>query len=764
MKSSLSSSIFSFGPAYRILLLCGLAAGGSHDLLAGQAFASDVVALDKFTVVATQPVSPVDSTALKLPTPLHETPRSVTIIDYDRIRDQDFQTLESTFRYVPGVFSNADNNDSYHFFARGFDMGPDDTKLDGFTGYLVGGSFTPGLFGIEQIVYLRGPAGLLYGASSLPGGMINLISKKPRPTTFTRLNVRYATYAGMGAGFGAHASEEATLDTNQLLTSDGRVLSRFTAEVDNRGFYNASILDSERDALFALTWKFGRDDRFALTPVFEYERQPFAAGRGLVISPSTSPSTADGRSGPINTADLTPATNNLSAGYRRLTRHIAGFDFAAALASQWHATLSYRFMGIDSDVNQFTPQAATLQQLNPADPHSWVISRRQAKSQTDRRNHAFDLETTYETLPAVGVKNLTQLGFNGRFYQLSASRSAATQPNQSPINIYTGVPLSPLVDANPPLTNAFLNHDFYWNAYAQNQTSFADCWIFTLGIGYGEQHFGRVYPSTLAPPRNLARLVGTARGEVTPNFGVVYNLTKSLALYASYATSYQPASTSSEDINGQTGNFAPTTGRNYEAGIKVDRPGGHASLTLSAFATDVKNVLIQSASNQLNPNGNQYFTQPGAGRRTRGAELSGELRPLAGWRVYLTASYLDSHYYGAGTLRGSRTEKTPPLAFSAYSRYDIARGPFTGFGIGLGAIWQNERLSAAQTPGAPDPLMLPAYTRIDAGLFYRTGSHWDFAINCENLFNRLYFVTGSTGTSLEIGAPRSLSFRAGYHF
>jgi len=138
------------------------------------------------------------------------------------------------------------------------------------------------------------------------------------------------------------------------------------------------------------------------------------------------------------------------------------------------------------------------------------------------------------------VKNLTQFGFNGRFYRTTASRSAATQPDQSPVNIYTGVSLNPLVDARPVLVDGFLNRDFYWNSYLQNQTSFAARWILTLGTGYGEQRYGREYPAGLTPPTNLAQLTATRKGDLTPNAALVFKATQNLALYASYVHQLSP--------------------------------------------------------------------------------------------------------------------------------------------------------------------------------------------------------------------------------
>jgi len=705
-----------------------------------------------------------NTSTLKLALPLHETPRSVTIFDEGQLREHDFQNLASTLDYVPGIFGFGANSDSYHFFSRGFNMGQDETKVDGFSGFVTGGSFTPSLFGVEQVVFLRGPAGLLYGAAAAPGGMINLMTKKPQATNFTRFDARYSTYAGGGVGLGSHASNEFELDVNRRLTSDGRLLMRFNGEVESRGYFNDGIRDRARYALMSLTWRFGREERFELTPVFQYDRQPFAEGRGLVISPSTSLSTADGRSGPINTADLSPITNWLAGGERRLEHRIAGFDFRARLTPRWRATAGYRFMATDSDVNQFSVQTASLRQLSAADSRSWVVDRRQAASQTDRRNHAFDLSTSYELSSSEAWRNLTQLGFNGRFYRTTAARTTATQPNQSPINIYTGTASSPLADRRPALIDGFLSDDFYWNGWVQNQTEFRDRLILTLGAGYGEQRFGREYPAGQTPPANLALLMATRRGELTPNAAVVYKITAPLALYTSYSTSYQPADGSFEDNTGATGNFRPVTGRNLELGAKYDIGHRRGSVTLSLFQTELTNVLLQSDATDLNRNGNRYYTQSGGGRRARGAELSAEFRLLSNWRLTATGSLLDARYRGEGRIAGSLAEKTPRRALSVYQRYDFVRGPLTNLGASLGVIWQDGRLSAARNNAAPDPLMLPGYARVDAGIYYRLGQNWNASVNCQNVFDRLYFVSGSTGAALEVGAPRTLSVHFGYNW
>lgn len=75
---------------------------------------SDLVSLEKFEVIGTRPET-VDTTALKLPSAVLDTPRSITIFDASRLREQDIQTGGDLLFWVPGLNSNGAVQESYHF-------------------------------------------------------------------------------------------------------------------------------------------------------------------------------------------------------------------------------------------------------------------------------------------------------------------------------------------------------------------------------------------------------------------------------------------------------------------------------------------------------------------------------------------------------------------------------------------------------------------------------------------------------------------------
>jgi iron complex outermembrane receptor protein len=198
----------------------------------------------------------VDDTTLKLPLTLHETPRSVSVIEAERIREQNFRTPVDTFYYTPGVFPNSPNAGGYHFISRGFRMSPNETLIDGFQGFYVGGGQSPQmLYGVERVVLQRGPAGLLYGAATLPGGLINIITKKPSEIASTRIDLTTGTYAGNGVDFGDRATFGAELDSTGPLTKDGRVLYRGILAGDNSDHYTDDVMNKTRYLSASLTFK-----------------------------------------------------------------------------------------------------------------------------------------------------------------------------------------------------------------------------------------------------------------------------------------------------------------------------------------------------------------------------------------------------------------------------------------------------------------------------------------------------------------------------
>lgn len=719
--------------------------------------------------IATRRSAVEDATALKLGRSLHETPRSVTVIDADRIREQNFSTLASTFAYVPGVFANSQSTGGYHYYTRGQRQVADDTRVDGFAGLPAGGDFSPDLFGIERAVMLHGPASLLYGSSGGPGGLINLISKVPHATAARSVDLGFGPYGGSQVGSGSQASYHLNADLTGPVTADGKVLYRALAKLEEEQHFTANVKDRGRNLGLALTYNLDDDGAYSITSRVQMSDKRSPYGRGAVISPYSSLALNDGSTA-VDFDRASPLDVNLFGGERRDQTFLAGVDFRGRISPAWRLNAGYRYLSYDTDVNQFAPNTATLVKANASDERSWTVQRRQTRSVLERFNHGFDINSSYEIAPAAAWKTLFQGGLNGRVTGQDRNAAAIAGPNQSAINIYTGASTSALRDSNLTLTEAAVNTNFLWNVYGQNQTSLLhDRFVLTLGIGYMQENYDRDYSRTNIKAdtvKGLETILATRYGEPTLNAAAMWNATSALALYTAYATSYSLPAGEFENRNGEGGVFEPITGVNYEIGSKYDLAGGKVSTTVALFWTEQTNVMVQSAANDLNGRGHRWYAQlDGEGRIGRGVELSTELRPLANLKLIAGGAYVNSEnrVKADKVADGSSSDKTPAWSANAFTRYDVASGPLRGLGFSLGLVYQGERLSALKTTAAPDPIVMPWFTRLDAGLYYVLNANLDLAINVENLGDdRQIMVGGSTGANMELASPRRVAVRTSY--
>jgi outer membrane receptor protein involved in Fe transport len=706
--------------------------------------------------VAVEGTARVTDAATRLAEPLHETPRALTVVDSARMREQNLRTVNDALAYVPGMTVNSYRAGGYHFYSRGFRMLPDQTLVDGFAGINAGGGFGASLFGVEEAVMLRGPAGLLYGAAGSPGGLINLVTKKPLATAQTRMDLRAGGYAGGGVGLTDTGTGGLEIDSTGPLAGSGRVRYRALALAENAGYFTAGVVDTQQGLNGSLSIDLDAAGRYTLTPLLQWQRADRPTGGGIVMSPTSSLTTNDGVSGPIDLASLTPNGVNFSSGGRLDETWLGGVDLRGRPNGRTTLAASYRRIAFDTAIDQFAPQVNVPQLVATS-----TVSRVQSKSDTERRYHNVDVNGSYEVVPAGHTWRTTlQAGVNSRFAATRATSAAGPVPGpQSPIHIYTGAVVSPLVSSYPALVWNPWSDTTYWNTYFQSRTALlGGRTVVTLGLGRGQ---------------NVVDGEGRGSG-LLPNAGVVVNVRPAFALFGSYSTSYNPVDPANEDAAGRRNVFDATTGTNVEAGAKYDLPGQRASVSASVFTTRIQNGLVQSGPNDLNPNGNRYYVAAGT-RESQGVELSGELRPLSSWRLTGAVSYLDAIYTGEGPasaaatlpIPGTRAEKSPVWSWNLWTRYDVPEGRVLGgLGAALGLVWQAERLggNGAATPSAPDPLLMPAFTRVDAGLFYRLGRQVDLALNAENLLDEVIFVAGTVGSSLEIAPPRSLTVRLGYRF
>lgn len=139
-------------------------------------------------------------TAIKTDTPISRTPQSIAVVTKDQMRDQNVQSVAEALRYTPGVLAEyrGASNVRDELFVRGFYDTP--RYLDGMflAGELSYAQVNPYL--LELVELISGPASALYGQAN-PGGLLNMVSKKPTEGPLREVELSVGTNKYLSASF-----------------------------------------------------------------------------------------------------------------------------------------------------------------------------------------------------------------------------------------------------------------------------------------------------------------------------------------------------------------------------------------------------------------------------------------------------------------------------------------------------------------------------------------------------------------------------------
>jgi iron complex outermembrane receptor protein len=282
--------------------------------------------------------------------------------------------------------------------------------------------------------------------------------------------------------------------------------------------------------------------------------------------------------------------------------------------------------------------------------------------------------------------------------------------------------------------------------YAQDQIKYADHWVLVLS---GRQDWSR--------NKSIDYVVGDASKvnqrdhAFTGRAGLVYLADNGLAPYLSYSESFNPLT----NANTYGAPFRPTTGKQYEAGLRFQPKGTRTSLTAAVFQIRQQNVLTPDPDLINHPNG---YVQTGE-IRSRGVEL--EARTALGNGINMIGSYTYQDVRNTkandNTLNKWPTSiPTPHQLASLWMDYTIPRGDLAGLGFGGGVRY------VSSSRAAPDnSLRVPAYTLLDATAFYQL-PQWRVALNLSNVANKVYVAGCYDATRCIYGSGRTALLTATY--
>lgn len=210
----------------------------------------------------------------------------------------------------------------------------------------------------------------------------------------------------------------------------------------------------------------------------------------------------------------------------------------------------------------------------------------------------------------------------------------------------------------------------------------------------------------------------------SPRVGLVYQPIPPVSLYASYSQSF------SQNVGTTFGGslFKPSTGTQYEVGVKADFLNGKLCSILALYQLTLSNVLTPD------PNRPTTFNIQTGEQRSRGIELNVTGEILPGWNVIASYAYTDGQVTKDERYIGNQLVNVPENSASLWTTYTFSKGNLQGLGFGLGLFYVGERQG-----DLTNSFSVPSYLRLDAAVYYRI-NRLRFALNLKNLSDVRYFT------------------------
>lgn len=646
------------------------------------------------------------ATGTKTDAALVEVPQTINVVTADEIKSRAAQSVTQALRYTPGM-TGGGFSDKVKIFdeptSRGFSPTP--LYLDGlhlpYGGGSTGGALQIEPYSLERIEVLKGPASVLYGQNQ-PGGIVNLVSKRPTDTPIHQLVLEAGSYD----------HKKLALDLGGRLDEEGDVLYRLTGMASDS---NSAIDYAQQQRQFiapSLTWHASEDT--TLTLFAQYQRDDAVPeAQGLPAS-GTLLSNPNGKI----SRDLflgEPGVND----YKR-NQYVLGYELSHQLNDVWTLKQNARYAVVDD--HYVAPLHGYRFVANPVTG---------ANDQRYSTRYAVDWSQTNKVF---GVDNIAQAEFDtGAFKHTLITGLDYYRFNSR---------FSGLYDYNPPILDLFnpiygqkpnYGNNYKWNntitqtgLYVQDQIKLNQ-WVLVLGGRYDWAETDNKQPIS-GSHTNVREEAFTGRA------GLVYLFDNGLAPFVSYSESFLPLS--GTNVSGQP--FDPSTGKQYEVGIKYQPPGQQSFVQLSVYQLDQENILTTDLANP-------GFSDQSGAIRSRGIELEGKANLSDALDVIASVSRNDVKYTKDNDGRkGRHPAGSPDLTASMWLKYTFTGDtPLAGFGAGAGVRY----VSSSPGDSYAGAFTVPSYAVYDASLSYDLGKSAlglkgvKVAVNVDNVADKKYVAS-----------------------
>jgi len=732
----------------------------------------DTVTLSPFEVTVNQPARyQADEAASggRIRTQVMGTPSTVKVLTNEFIQDVGGSRIVDAALYVAGVSEATFPNGLDAVNIRGFQS--TGRRIDGFSTFAQA-NFDPAV--IERMEITMGPDALL-SPTGVPGGTINLVTKRPQFTQAGYLKLRVGQY-----------------DSN-------RIEADITGPINDAFAYRviAAVQDSEgyvkdtftKGYLFSpsLTWQIAPQSQ--LTVRYEYYHAKASNLEGIPVDLSVGTDSGF-RTLPGVPRDFNSAPDEKYS-FRRGLTHALNFLFTSTITDRLSVRLAGRISEVDTPNSDFrwglsTPggsynpftglwEGGTIWTNTSSDPAApnWISAPAPALSDTIKHQGTYsgarrrerDLQNDWSyVVDNDSAKSTTLVGFAYSYGHQNSFNNTQTLPDFTVAGFTR--PSGPPVNA--PMKSSNRGATTRYQTYLSEVLEVFNGRIVLSG-GVSHVSFNGFTGDKLAAATSstvAGQSFPVSASKATYNYGIVVKPLDKLSVYYGHSESATP-SVSRAVYQGTRPPFS--TGKQDEVGLKVQLFENRLLASIAYYEIDQSAYSVFNPANLTVPPPSTLLPDLVGSREASGWEVQvmGNITP----NFSVVASYADTKNrtpYGV-MLRGS-----PEDTAALFVRYGVTQGALSGLSAGIGVNYSSKRagdnppsrFAIGSTPDNPIPYQpsfyLPARTLTNAYVSYRHGA-WDYRLDVTNLTDEANYSSLSR-IIVQVGAPRAVSATVTYRF
>ncbi|OTG92684.1 TonB-dependent siderophore receptor [Acinetobacter sp. ANC 4654] len=644
------------------------------------------------------------SAVLRSDAPLFETAQSISVITNQQIEQKQAKTVAEALEGVAGVTSGQYGRRGWDDFIIRGQISSSQTYIDGLRVQASDNVLrAEDISGLESIEVVKGPTSVGFGLA-LPGGLVNLTTKRPQAET---------SYKG-ALSYGSYGLKEATFDMNYAPNESAKGAFRVVGRVSDQDDPTDYVYF--KNQYIAPSYNFDLGDKDDLSVIASYQHRKYIRQQGI----------------PYSKGDYKNYSSSLFFGEPDYGYDVdvyrIGTNYAHYFDNDWTFKQNLAVTKTDTKGNAILASGTnTLPTIKRAINNQDKQDINYTLDNHLQRNFDFG-KLNYDVM--VGVDMMRE---RSDYYRRTDTINSFNADNP----VY-GITSTKLGTPTQEVT-----YSQYAGLYLRNTIKIDDHWI----VGLSGRH-----DWTQVEIDNVLKNTATKNSDnaFTGSASVMYRMNDMFAPYISYSTSFMPVTDAGE--NGTLLN--PEEGKQAEVGVKFQALDQRLQGYVAYYDLTRKNVTESDASGNFSIQTGEQVTEGFE------AEMAAALTEQ--WNVAATYSYIPTAKITESVTAseiGKRSNHVPKNASSLSTQYYFSPDQF-GWNIGAGIRYQGSRTAQRNT----DFVYLPSYALFDVNAGYEAKT-WGAGLSIKNVFDKEY-LAGTTPNAQLVnwGDPMMVRFNLKFKY